>query len=145
MLQLRLIIEIRNKRTAWQDIEMFIPSQTYRRFLRENQIELNVTQIAKLIYISHNSEDGEMLTESFMAFRIGRCRIREFFRRRGDHRMMWSWLSLWMRTANFSHEHIPVVELEKADWGEIPKDKQLVLQCDLDLVKGRGIQAKQRK
>ena len=38
----------------------------------------------------------------------------------------------------FSHEHIPIVELEMADWNEIPKDKQLVLQCASDLVKGRG-------
>lgn len=38
----------------------------------------------------------------------------------------------------FSHEHIPIVELEQADWDEIPKDKQLVLQCASDLVKGRG-------
>lgn len=38
----------------------------------------------------------------------------------------------------FSHEHIPVVELEMADWDEIPKDKQLVLRCASDLVKGRG-------
>ncbi len=38
----------------------------------------------------------------------------------------------------FSHEHIPIVELEKADWDEVPEDKRLVLQCAADLVKGRG-------
>ena len=37
------------------DIETFIPSQTYKGFLRENQLELNACQKAKLIYISHKS------------------------------------------------------------------------------------------
>lgn len=38
----------------------------------------------------------------------------------------------------FGHEHIPITELEKADWDELPKDKQLVLQCAADLIRGRG-------
>lgn len=38
----------------------------------------------------------------------------------------------------FSHEHIPIVELEKADWDKISKDKQFVLRCASDLIKGRG-------
>ncbi len=38
----------------------------------------------------------------------------------------------------FCHEHIPIVELEKADLDEILEGKRLVLRCAADLVKGRG-------
>ena len=43
------------------DIETFIPSQTYKKFLRDSQIELNARQQAKLISISRNSFDDKWI------------------------------------------------------------------------------------